>query len=160
MWNFNFIVVLTQVFAISALLVPSFATVAHLTANRTDIKQTDDLSPWIIWPSEAPMPSLDGNVDFRYELVEIPALANKRTQQDVRDVCKSSDFALTVENFYMSGAMDWVEKYTLNSGNTAGYRERGLVSSIAYDYLGDNGFKCGLGSTALCKWNPYFLDVF
>lgn len=149
---------LTQLCAINALLAPSFAFTVNLTGNRTNIKQDDpeNLTPWKIWSGEGPMPSWDGSGDLNdwesnLEFVEIPALASARTQQNQRDVCKSLDFALSVENFYLSGAMDWLERYTITAMGTVGFRERGLVGSIAYDYLGDNGLKCGLESTSLCK---------
>lgn len=144
---------LTQVCAISTLATPSLA---HRSANKTKQGDLEDLSPWIIWPGEEPVPLWDGEGDYndwesKLDFIEISALAQERTQQDVRDVCKSFDFTPSVENFYLSGAMDWLEKYTLTAMSSNSYRERGIVGSIAYDYLGDNGFRCGLGATSLCR---------
>lgn len=58
---------------------------------------------------------------------------------------------MTVESFYLSGVIDWLERYTLVVQDTEIFKERGLLGSIAYEYLGENGIKCGIGSTSLCK---------
>lgn len=157
-------IILTQVWAI---ITPSLAISVRSNANKTSVKQGDfgDLSPWVIWPGEDPPPLWDGQEDYsnwesKINFIEISALAHERTQQDIRDVCKSFDFTLSVENFYLSGAMDWLEKYTLTTGSSRSYRERGIVGSIAYDYLGDIGFRCGLGSTSLCKLSLYIIVYF
>lgn len=152
--------ILIRACVIIALAIPSLA---DLNTNETSVKPGDleDLSPWVIWPGEEPFPAWDGLENYsdwesKIDFIEISALAHERTQQNIRDVCKSFDFTLSVENFYLSGAMDWLEKYTLATRNSNSYRERGLVGSIAYDYLGDNGFKCGLGSTSLCKLSLHY----
>lgn len=148
------LIILTQIWAI---ITSSLATVAQPNNNKTSVEQGgfEDLSPWTIWPGEGPPPVWDGQENYsdwesKVDFIEISGLAHERTQQDVRDVCKSFDFTLTVENFYLSGAMDWLEKYTLTARDSKSYRERGIVGSIAYNYLGDTGFRCGLGSTSLC----------
>lgn len=152
--------ILVQAWVIIALAVSSLA---HLDVNETSVikGESGDLSPWVIWPGEEPFPAWDGQGNYsdwesRIDFIEISALAHERTQQNARDVCKSFDFTLSVENFYLSGAMDWLEKYTLTARNSKSYRERGLVGSIAYDYLGDIGFRCGLGSTSLCNISLYY----
>ena len=67
------------------------------------------------------------------------------------EICKSRPFALTQENYLLSGADEWLREYTSANQNRKYMNLHGVISTIAYDFLGDTNFKCAIGFQHLCN---------
>lgn len=72
------------------------------------------------------------------------------SQADAIRVCKSKEFDLVVENWFVSEATEWIQDYTKKNRHTDNYKKRGVIGAIAYDYLGDTGMVCGTNTASLC----------
>ncbi|KAG0644002.1 hypothetical protein HOY80DRAFT_997285 [Tuber brumale] len=66
------------------------------------------------------------------------------------EICKSRPFALTQENYLRSGADEWLREYTMDNQNRKYMQKHGVISTIAYDFLGNTNFKCAIGFQHLC----------
>ena len=55
-----------------------------------------------------------------------------------------------MSNWIFSNAQEWLELYTLRFKDSYEVRQHGLVGSIAYRYLGEPNFRCGVGMTQSC----------
>ena len=67
------------------------------------------------------------------------------------EICKSRPFALSQENYLRSGADEWLRDYTMKNQNRKHMQKHGVISTIAYDFLGDTNFKCAIGYQHLCN---------
>ncbi|KAG0126324.1 hypothetical protein HOY82DRAFT_628485, partial [Tuber indicum] len=67
------------------------------------------------------------------------------------EICKSRPFALTQENYLRSGADEWLREYTMDNQNRNYMQKHGVISTIAYDFLGNTNFKCAIGFQHLCN---------
>lgn len=70
--------------------------------------------------------------------------------KDNVEICKSRPFAPTQLNYIRSGADDWLKNYTLENRDRDYFKKHGLVSTIAFDFLGDTNFKCAIGVQNSC----------
>lgn len=70
--------------------------------------------------------------------------------KDNVEICKSRPFAPTQLNYIRSGADSWLKNYTLENKDRAYFKKHGLVSTIAFDFLGDTNFKCAIGVQHSC----------
>lgn len=57
-------------------------------------------------------------------------------------ICKSREFQPTLENWWISGADQWLKNYTVENRNSPAFRAFGLVGSIAKKYLRATDFEC------------------
>lgn len=73
-----------------------------------------------------------------------------RHAKDNVEICKSRPFAPTQLNYIRSGADNWLKSYTLENKDRSYFKKHGLVSTIAYDFLGDTNFKCAIGVQHSC----------
>lgn len=70
--------------------------------------------------------------------------------KDNVEICKSRPFAPTQLNYIRSGADSWLKNYTLENKGRDYFKKHGLVSTIAFDFLGDTNFKCAIGVQHSC----------
>ncbi|RPB05719.1 hypothetical protein L873DRAFT_1797449 [Choiromyces venosus 120613-1] len=86
------------------------------------------------------------------DAILIPKLGGSEilSQADAIDLCKSREFDLVVENWFVSEATEWLHEYTKKKKDTYNYKKRGIIGAIAYDYLGDSGMVCGTNTASLC----------
>lgn len=70
--------------------------------------------------------------------------------KDNVEICKSRPFAPTQLNYIRSGADGWLKNYTLENKDRGYFKKHGLVSTIAFDFLGDTNFKCAIGVQHSC----------
>lgn len=61
-------------------------------------------------------------------------------------ICRSPAWALTPENWIFSGAKEFLEAYTAATEGAYARKKFGLVGSLAYHYLGEENFRCDIGS--------------
>lgn len=57
-------------------------------------------------------------------------------------VCRSREFQPTLENWWISGADQWLKNYTVESMNSPAFKTFGLVGSIVEKYLPTADFEC------------------
>jgi len=79
-----------------------------------------------------------------------PARKTPITPGEAVTVCKSPHWELKLSNWIWSNAQEWLEMYTLRYKDSYEVRRHGLVGSIAYRYLGESNFRCGIGMTQTC----------
>lgn len=66
------------------------------------------------------------------------------------EICYSKEFQPTMENWWLSGATEWLKEYTLRNHETEHYKEFGLLSSLASEYLKKTNFKCSIDTAYRC----------
>lgn len=71
--------------------------------------------------------------------------------KDNIEICKSRPFAPTQLNYIRSEADSWLKNYTLENKDRAYFKKHGLVSTVAFDFLGDTNFKCAIGVQHSCS---------
>lgn len=57
-------------------------------------------------------------------------------------ICRSREFQPTLENWWISGADQWLKGYTVENINSPAFRTFGLVGSIVEKYLSTADFEC------------------
>lgn len=65
-------------------------------------------------------------------------------------ICRSPAWALTPENWIFSGAKGFLDAYTVATDGTYARQKYGLVGSLAYHYLGEENFRCSIGTMQTC----------
>ncbi|KAA8895437.1 hypothetical protein FN846DRAFT_339298 [Sphaerosporella brunnea] len=80
------------------------------------------------------------------------ALFHRLSQSDVDavDICKSYAFDTSQVNWHLANTEAWQRSYALENQHRAIFKLRGLVGTIAFDFLGISGFKCAIGTSHLC----------
>jgi hypothetical protein len=97
-------------------------------------------------PTSTPLPE---NPHFA-SISASPARKSPISYSDAATICKSPSWELTIPNWIWSNAQEWLELYTLRYKDSYEVRQHGLVGSIAYRYLGEPNFRCGVGMTQTC----------
>jgi len=69
---------------------------------------------------------------------------------DAVDICKSYAFDPSQVNWHVAGTYEWMLNYTLANQDREYFKKNGLISTIAFDYLGINNYKCAIGTSHLC----------
>lgn len=101
-----------------------------------------------------------GSSFFAPSLAELltPAVSAARVSPlsvgEATRICRSPAWALTPENWIFSGAKEFLEAYTAATEGAYARKKFGLVGSLAYHYLGEENFRCDIGSktcTVSCK---------
>lgn len=69
---------------------------------------------------------------------------------DADEICHTPDFQSTIENWWLSGATEWLKDYTLTNNKTQHYQELGLIGSLASTYLKRTNFKCSIDTAHRC----------
>lgn len=67
-------------------------------------------------------------------------ISENRTPKVLGDICSSREFKPTIANWWTSGADEWLRTYTAENKDTQAFKDRGLVGSIAKEYLGCKEF--------------------
>lgn len=65
-------------------------------------------------------------------------------------ICRSPAWALTPENWIFSGAKGFLDAYTVATDGAYARQKYGLVGSLAYHYLGEENFRCSIGTMQTC----------
>lgn len=55
-----------------------------------------------------------------------------------------------MENWWLSGATEWLKAYTLANHENEDYKELGLIDSLAFKYLKKTNFKCSIDTAPRC----------
>lgn len=93
-----------------------------------------------------------GSSFFAPSLAELltPAVSAARVSPlstgEATRICRSPAWALTPENWIFSGAKEYLEAYTAATEGAYARKKFGLVGSLAYHYLGEENFRCDIGS--------------
>lgn len=66
------------------------------------------------------------------------------------EICHSKEFQPTMENWWLSGATEWLKEYTLKNHESGRYKELGLIGSLASEYLKKTNFKCSIDTPYKC----------
>ncbi|RPA98528.1 hypothetical protein L873DRAFT_1844226 [Choiromyces venosus 120613-1] len=118
------------------------ATFVTITTTRPNPTLPSHLSlPTSLFPSDDPVFAI---------INQSPARRTPITPGEAATVCKSPAWELKLSNWIFSNAHDWLELYTLKYKDSYEVRRHGLVGSIAYRYLGEPNFRCGIGMTQTC----------
>lgn len=85
----------------------------------------------------------------------LPSLLSRRSSPDFSnktadEICHSKEFQPTMENWWLSGATEWLKEYTLRSHESERYQELGLIGSLASEYLKKTNFKCSIDTAHRC----------
>lgn len=79
-------------------------------------------------------------VDLEPTLTEFAV--EDRTPALIGQICRSREFQPTLENWWISGADQWLKDYTVANENSPLFKIFGLVGSIANEYLDIQDFGC------------------
>ncbi|KAH0609857.1 uncharacterized protein H6S33_012403 [Morchella sextelata] len=71
-------------------------------------------------------------------------------EAEVDCICQLPEFAPTVENWWTSGATEWIKEYTLLNSEKKRFQELGIVGFIAEDLLKKTNFRCDVESVHRC----------
>lgn len=72
------------------------------------------------------------------------------SEPEVDELCLSSAFAPTIENWWESGATEWIKSYTFANADNPRFKELGLIDHLAEVYLKRTNFKCGIDTPHRC----------
>lgn len=72
------------------------------------------------------------------------------SNKTVDEICHSEEFQPTMENWWLSGATEWLKEYTLMNHESGRYKELGLIGSLASEYLKKTSFKCSIDTAYKC----------
>lgn len=75
---------------------------------------------------------------------------NPFSNKTVDEICHSDEFQPTMENWWISGATEWLKGYTLMNHESGRYKELGLIGSLAFEYLKKPNFKCSIDTAYKC----------
>lgn len=70
-------------------------------------------------------------------------------ESEADEICLSNAFAPTIENWWESGATEWIKSYTLSNADNPRFKELGLIDHLAKVFLKTN-FKCGINTPHRC----------
>lgn len=90
-----------------------------------------------------PMPARGNNSPKFFHSLE-------QTNMDAVDICKSYAFEPSQTNYLLAGTDDWLKEYAKANAHRPYYQQHGLMSTIAFDFLGINNFRCSVGTEHLC----------
>lgn len=86
----------------------------------------------------------------------LPILLSRRSSLDsfsgktADEICYSKEFQPTMENWWLSGATEWLKEYTLMNHESESYKKLGLIGSLASEYLKKTNFKCSIDTAYKC----------
>lgn len=84
----------------------------------------------------------------------IPSPSSSRTSTlspgEAANICKTSSWALTPENWIFSGAKNFLDAYTVATNGDYERKQYGLIGSLAHHYLGEENFRCSIGMMQTC----------
>lgn len=83
-------------------------------------------------------------------IVELSPNQRSLSESGADEVCLSDAFAPTIENWWESGATEWIKLYTLTNANNPRFKELGLIVYLAEVYLKKTNFKCGIDTPHRC----------
>lgn len=83
-------------------------------------------------------------------IVESSLSQRSLTELGADELCLSDAFAPTIENWWESGATEWIKLYTLTNANNPRFKELGLIVHLAEVYLKKTNFKCGIDTPHRC----------
>lgn len=69
---------------------------------------------------------------------------------DTVEICKSYAFDPSQINWHLAKTEEWLRQYTLENKHREHFKRNGVISTIAFDFLGLHGFKCAIGFAHLC----------
>lgn len=72
------------------------------------------------------------------------------SESEVDEICLSNAFAPTIENWWESGATEWIKSYTLSNTDNPRFKELGLIDHLAEVFLKKTNFKCGIDTPHRC----------
>ncbi|KAF8539870.1 hypothetical protein BDD12DRAFT_909774 [Trichophaea hybrida] len=131
--------------------------------SKKSTSDSDEAEPTLA-PSDALQPAKPGNItiingkvalditDIVESMFSDTKLFHRLAQSDVDavDICKSYAFDPSQINWHIAGTYEWMLDYTLANQNREFFKKNGLISTIAFDFLGINNFKCAIGTSHLC----------
>lgn len=71
-------------------------------------------------------------------------------ESEADEICLSNAFAPTIENWWESGATEWIKSYTLSNADNPRFKELGLIDHLAKVFLKKTNFKCGIDTPHRC----------
>lgn len=71
-------------------------------------------------------------------------------ESEADEICLSNAFAPTIENWWESGATEWIKSYTLSNADNPRFKELGLIDHLAEVFLKKTNFKCGIDTPHRC----------
>jgi len=71
---------------------------------------------------------------------EVGTLADATKADIIPKICKLREFQPTLENYWLSGADNFLRDYSRDNQGSSNYQKDGLFKSLAKKYLGDNTY--------------------
>lgn len=87
---------------------------------------------------------------YSTEITVFPLNPRSLSEPEADELCLSDAFAPTIENWWESGATEWVKSYTRANADSLRFKELGLVNHLAEVYLKKTNFKCGIDTPHRC----------
>ena len=120
-------------------------------SNKTQMQQST-----VVTNIESLIPTLSSAIDVT-EMVEsmfdTSRIMHELAQSDIDavDICRSYAFDPTPLNWAHSQSDNWLKEYATANFHRNYYKNNGLVSTLAFDYLGKTNYKCTIGTSYLCQ---------
>lgn len=83
-------------------------------------------------------------------IIEFPLSQRLLSESGADEICLSGAFTPTIENWWESGATEWIKSYTLANAGNPRFKELGLIDHLAEVYLKKTNFKCGIDTPHRC----------
>lgn len=83
-------------------------------------------------------------------IIEFSLSQRLLSESGADEICLSGTFAPTIENWWESGATEWIKSYTLANAGNPRFKKLGLIDHLAEVYLKKTNFKCGIDTPHRC----------